>query len=148
MGVADNPYGFHPANPNARIGRYQEAASQSFKRGDCLILNGGKVQIALAASTELCGVAAEDASGTTDTEIKVYNDPAELFVGRTDAADALAIGGPADLIGAAGLMQIDADGASTAVFINVEEIDYDQADAIGKQYKVRIVKHAFADLSS
>ena len=148
MAVGDNPKGFRPANPNARVGLYQEAASQSFATGDLVYLNSGKVQIALAATAELCGVAAEPATGTTNALIKVYNDPAELFIGRTDAADALAIGGPADAIGATGAMQIDANGGATAVFINVEELDYDQADAIGKEYKVRIVKHAFADLSS
>ena len=148
MAVGDNPKGFRPANPDAPIREFEEAASQTFARGDAVILSSGKVAIALAASAELLGVAAEPASGTTNNKIKVWFDPHTDFIGRTDAADSLAVGGPADLIGATGVMQIDANGGSTAVFISTGEVDYDQADAIGKEYFVRIAKHALADIST
>jgi hypothetical protein len=148
MGVADNPLGFRPENSGARIFEGLEAASQSFVRGDMLILNSGKLQIALAASTELVGVAAEDATGTTDTKLKYWGDPDEIFIGRTDAADAWALGAAGDIIGAAGAMQIDANGASTNVLRNMGEVDYDQADAAGKEYRCAIRLHALAEVSS
>jgi hypothetical protein len=148
MGVADNPKGFRPATSNARVREHPEAASQSFKRGDMLILSSGKLAIGLAGSLELFGVAARDASGTTDTQIPVFDDPDTEFIGRTDAADAVTLGGSADIIGGAGAMQIDANGASTNVLVVLGEVNVDDADAAGKEYVVRIALHALADTSS
>lgn len=58
------------------IKEYPEAASQTFKKGDPVILSSGKVAIAgtssnlVNASTTL-GFAEHDASGTTDNPVKV-----------------------------------------------------------------------------
>lgn len=68
-------------------GTYPEAASQSFKRGDPVILSSGKVTIAGSSSsvytaTDLLGFAEQDATGTTDTPIKVLLAvPGTEFVG-------------------------------------------------------------------
>lgn len=59
-----------------KIRTYPEAATQTFKRGDPVILSSGKVAIAnsssnLYTSTDLLGFAERDATGTTDTDIPV-----------------------------------------------------------------------------
>lgn len=57
---------------------FKEASSQTFKAGDPLDLTSGKATIvvaygnALGANDDIMGFAAEDASGTEDTMIKVY----------------------------------------------------------------------------
>jgi hypothetical protein len=67
---------------NNRIAYFPEAASQSFEAGDIVKMASGKVAIAesdVAADGDyVIGVAAEDATGTTDTKIGV-------FVGTADA---------------------------------------------------------------
>lgn len=51
---------------------YPEAASQSFKKGELVYLVGGKVTEVGDDPTIILGMAAQDASGTTDTSIAVY----------------------------------------------------------------------------
>lgn len=52
---------------------FPEAASQSFKRGEFVYLASGKVtEIASTTPAQILGVAAQDASGTTDTDIAVW----------------------------------------------------------------------------
>lgn len=58
------------------IHTYPEAASQTFKRGDPVVLSSGKVALAtvassLVTSTDLLGFAEIDATGVTDTDIPV-----------------------------------------------------------------------------
>jgi hypothetical protein len=57
-----------------RIAYFPEAASQSFDAGDVVILSSGKVAIAGSdpAANTIVGVAAQDATGVTDTKIGVY----------------------------------------------------------------------------
>lgn len=63
---------------NWEVRTLTEAASQSFKAMDPVILSSSKVAIAAAAGSdftnavEFLGFAAQDASGTTDNPIKVY----------------------------------------------------------------------------
>lgn len=60
------------------VREFPEAASQSFKAGDPVDLVSGKLTLAVAAGNnfgagdDIVGVALEDASGTTNTRIKVY----------------------------------------------------------------------------
>lgn len=62
----------------ANISEFPEAASQSFKAGDPVNLSSGKLQLAkaagndLAAGDDLLGFAEMDATGTTDSKIRVY----------------------------------------------------------------------------
>jgi hypothetical protein len=62
-----------------RIDYFREAASQTYKRGDILILQttadkGDQVKISGADPTSgtVVGIAAEDASGTENTQVGVY----------------------------------------------------------------------------
>lgn len=83
---------------NARLQAFPEAASQTFKKGDVLILQttadkGHQVKVSGAdpASGTVVGIAAEDASGTENTLIGVFVlDPQAEFVvrvGDTQAYD-------------------------------------------------------------
>lgn len=148
MALADNQKGFHPADPRAPLHEYPEAASQSFKRGDLLILSSKKLAIGLAGSTELCGVAARDASGTTDTLIPAYDDPDTVFVGRQDDATAIGAGDKLDLVGGAGAMQINGDLGTNSQLKILREVSADEAAGAGKQWLCKINKHAFADESA
>ena len=51
---------------------FPEAASQAFKTGEFVYLVGGKVTEVGSDPTVILGMAAQDASGTTDTSIAVY----------------------------------------------------------------------------
>lgn len=51
---------------------FPEAATQSFKKGELVILASGKVTVAGANPTGILGVAAHDASGITDNPVNVY----------------------------------------------------------------------------
>ena len=53
-----------------QVKSYPEAASQSFKAGDLVILSSGSVAIA-TSDDDVWGVALQDASGTTGTSIPV-----------------------------------------------------------------------------
>jgi hypothetical protein len=57
---------------NLRI--FDEKASQTFKRGDILVLSSNQVKLATGTgiSADMLGVAAADASGTTAADIPVY----------------------------------------------------------------------------
>jgi hypothetical protein len=75
----------HGGPPYTRT--YPEAASQSFKRGDFVLLSSGKVTICGSDPAAVLGVAAQDASGVTDTPVKVYiADKSTVFVGNLSSA--------------------------------------------------------------
>jgi hypothetical protein len=56
----------------AYVRSYPEAAAQTFKRGEFVTLTAGKVTLCGANPALIQGVAAQDATGVTDTPIKVY----------------------------------------------------------------------------
>lgn len=79
---------------------YPEAASQSFKRGDAVYLASGKVTAAVAPGSNLAasgnaviGIAAHDASGTTNADcvVIINNDNLEICLPVTHATAASAI---------------------------------------------------------
>jgi len=53
-------------------GVFPEAVSQSFKAGQFVYLASGKVTVCADDATAILGMAAHDASGTTDTNVIVY----------------------------------------------------------------------------
>lgn len=105
---AHRPFGFRPVRANAPTTELKMAASETLARGDCVILTAGQVGIALAASAELCGVVAQDASGLAANDpVLVWADPDEVFYARAeDDASAITLGSEVDLIGATGAMEI------------------------------------------
>lgn len=50
---------------------WPEAASQTFKKGDFVVLSSGKVTLCADDAGTILGIAAQDASGVTDTMIPV-----------------------------------------------------------------------------
>ena len=121
------------------------AASQTLAAGDAVIWSSGQLVIALANSATLAGVVARNCSGlASDTKVPVWADPNLVFVGRIDDADAITEGGQADIIGATGVMQIDADGGSTNVLRVLRRFDEDETDdTAGERLEFRIDIHAY-----
>jgi hypothetical protein len=80
---------------NVEIRHYPEDASQTFKRGEVLILGGAgvenKVKVAASNPTAaIVGIAAENASGVTGNKVAVYlAKPESVFVGYIDGTDAV-----------------------------------------------------------
>ncbi len=79
----------------SEIRHYPEAASQTFKRGEPVILGAAGVENRIRVASDdpvgsIVGVAAEDASGVTGTKIGVYLAKPELkFLIKTLAAAAI-----------------------------------------------------------
>lgn len=144
-----NRKGFRPLGPNPRIGEYPIAASQTLAAGDAVILSSGQVSIGLAASAVLLGVVARDcASLAANTYVPVYDDPAQVFVGRADAdSSSLVAGDEVDLVGGTGAMQLDADASTTDVFKLIRlHNKTDAAATAGAEWEFQINKHALAQI--
>ena len=92
------------------------AASQTIAKGDALIISSGLIEIALATSALIWGVAAEDASSGAsitreDDRIAFYPAaPGYIFEGQCSGiTSATTVGSQADIEGATGVMEINAD---------------------------------------
>ena len=111
--------GFRPyPGPKAdRITVLPEAATQSFKTGDLVIISSGKVAVA-TDDENVFGVAMNDASGTTDTDVSVYVIyPGDKFIAESGAATAVANQGVAyDINMTSGSMSVTTGTAESAVF--------------------------------
>jgi len=111
--------GFRPyPGPKAdRITVLPEAATQSFKTGDLVIIDGGKVKVA-TDDENVFGVAMNDASGTTDTDVSVYVIyPGDKFIAESGAATAVANQGVAyDIDMTSGSMSVTTGTTASAVF--------------------------------
>jgi hypothetical protein len=150
MGQTNNKYGAWPINEKkAEITHLPIAASQTLAAGDFVILSSGLVQIALAASAELCGVVARDCSGlAASTRVPVYADPDTVFEVIADAdSSSVTAGAEVDIIGATGAMMMDADASSTDVLTAIRSNADDDTSSAYARWLVKINKHAFADQS-
>lgn len=144
MAQADNPKGFYPLNPNAKITYLPVAATQTLSCGDAIILSSGQVAIALANSATLAGVIAQDAVTLTQADlVACWIDPNEEFVGRMDGATSKVAGDAIDIIGATGAMMIDADAATTDVLVLKRALDPTESAATGQRWICKINIHAF-----
>lgn len=138
------------------IKKWPEAASQSFKAGDVLLLNSdGRVAIAatagnsVAANVILLGVAMQDATGTTDTLLDVaeftagmqlrlpvyHSTPASAVTARTDLLDDPAGNPPYRLF------DLRNNSASTGWMVDIEAAQNDastvmKCEEIDRQYPV------------
>ena len=118
---------FEPYRVVAKVRTYPEAASQTFVRGDVLILDstsdkGNKVKIAGAdAVAKIVGVAAQAATGTEGSSISVFSTEDNEFIGNIDgttALDADMTGTAYGLINTSGAVRVDTqDTTATAVRI-------------------------------
>lgn len=150
MSQANNRKGFYPADINAVPTTLPIGTAQTLTKGDAVILSSGLVKIAEATSAELAGIIAQDvAAPAVNTLVKVWgpNDPGMEFIGRVDASTSYVAGGDIDLVGATGVMQLDANATSTGVFL-LDRAHPDDSAGAGQRWYVRINKHAFASISS
>lgn len=79
---------------NTRIAYFLEGAAQSFKAGHVVVLSGGKIVKGASdpAASTVVGVAAEAATGVTDTKVGVYlADENAEFVGNVQDTGVLAL---------------------------------------------------------
>jgi hypothetical protein len=147
-----NKYGFRPLHPDdARIGHYPIKTGQTLAVGDPVILDSGQVAVAVAASsTELLGVIAEPCSSKTAGDlVAVWDDPDTLFQARVSAdASSVAIGYHADLSGTTGEFEVNVSASSQDLFTFMGCLPSETSSTAGALCKVRINKHALADISS
>lgn len=146
-----NLYGLHPLNVSeGDVLEFPVAASQTLAKGDPVILSSGQIAVAVSnSSTELCGVMAQDsASQAAGTLVKVYWRPEQVFIGRAAAATAETIGAAADLSGTTGAFEVNNAATSQSLFVILGTLPGDTAATDSRYLMVKIIKHAFADLSS
>jgi hypothetical protein len=146
-----NLYGLHPLDAKPEdIMYFPVAATQTLAKGDPVILSGGEIAVAVAnSSTELCGVMAQDSvTATEGTMVAVYWRPEMLFYGRAASASAETIGAMADLSGSTGTFEVNNAAPSQSLFCILGRVQGETAATDCRNLVVRIVKHAFADLSS
>ena len=147
MGITHNPYGFYPLYDDAPVIWMPVKTTQTIVRGDPVILDTGQVAIAATNSAAIVGVAAGPCDSlTAGTPIPVWADPTTIFVGRQDDTTACVPGYERDISGATGAFMLDGNGSTYDIFMLLTERDFDEADAIGKQWVVRINKHEFAQV--
>ena len=146
MSQTYNRKGFFPEDAHARKVRLPIAASQTLSMGDAVILSSGQVAVALAASTSLCGVVAQDCSGlAANTPVAVWADPDTVFIGTADADSSSSLAGAeVDLVGATGAMQLDVGASTTDVFKLLSALPDDDTASANARWQTKINKHDFA----
>lgn len=120
-------------------GVFPEAASQSFKAGEFVYLVSGKVTVCADDATSILGMAAHDASGTTNTNVIVYlAHPDNVFEANvyhsTPASAVTAI----TQVGVNYALQVD----SNKSYVDIEDTSHDafvvigisEKDAVGDVY--------------
>ena len=123
----------------AKLRYYPEAASQSFKKGEYVYLVAGKLTVCPSDAINIAGMAAQDASGTTDTAIAIYiAEPGVMFlmnVGHGTPASAVTaitlVGSKFGLLVASNKHYCDIGDTSNVRFIVK---DLSPRDAVGDQY--------------
>ena len=147
---AHNRKGLFPLNPNAHIGYYKVAASQTLAAGDVVGLTSNLVRIAVSTDSELMGVMVEPAaSKAVNTLDAVYDDPDEVFVARMDATTTKLTGDKCDLTGGTGAMQLDADADTYHHFVLLGPLDpAETSTAVGALWRVRLNLLALSEVSA
>lgn len=120
-------------------GVFPEAASQSFKAGEFVYLASGKVTVCADDAVAILGMAAHDASGTTDANVIVYlAHPDNVFEANvyhgTPASAVTAI----TQVGVNYALQVD----SNKHYVDIEDTGHDafvvtgisERDTLGDQY--------------
>jgi hypothetical protein len=94
IGVGTNSHMRPRDMSKVQIKYYPEAASQSFKAGHLVILSSGKVTKAASdpAANTILGIAAQAATGTTDSPIGVYvADVTSEYIAHVEASAVTAV---------------------------------------------------------
>lgn len=149
MANPNNPNGFRPVRTDSgqmAVVWYPVAASQTIAAGDAVILASGLVQIGLATSGALLGVAASaivtTGSVTRADKVAVYvGTPGTVFEGQCEGdSAATSVGATCDIIGATGAMEVDENASVEDVLCIVGlKSDEDPKLALGTNDIVRFV---------
>lgn len=110
--------GFVPLNYDARhLTWLPEAATQTFKQGDLVIISSGKVAV-MTDDDDIFGVAMRDATGTTDTSLPIYVPGAdEKFIAEASTTTAQTnVGVAYALVVTSGSMAVNPGSTTTAAF--------------------------------
>lgn len=158
MANSDIPNGFTVSSNHygqAAVMHFPVAASQTIAKGDAVILASGLVQIAVATSPQLLGIAAAaiTTSGSVDrddTVAVVVALPGIVFEGQCSGSSTAALVGTAcDIEGTTGIMEVN-ENATTEDVIQVVGLksDEDPNLALGANDRVRfiILRSQFAPL--
>lgn len=138
--VSSNQYG------QDAVKEFPVAASQTITKGDFVILASGLIQIALATSPQLLGIAAHDITtgGSVDRNdvLKVTVAlPGIVFEGQGSGSSvASLIGGACDIEGATGIMEVNENATTEDVlqiigFRSDEDPNYE----LGLNDRIRVV---------
>lgn len=152
MANTDNPNGFKLVSHLSGVPQvfdFPVAASQTIAKGDAVILSSGLVEIAVATSGQLLGVAMESvttgASVTrADDRIKVaVGCPSNVFSGQCSGDSTAALVGTAcDIEGTTGIMEVNENATTEDVIQVVGLQSDDDADlTLGTNDRVYFVIH-------
>jgi|TARA_R100001530_G_scaffold135759_1_gene113818 hypothetical protein len=153
MANVDNPNGFKCVKSDTGIIQIEEglvATGQTITKGDALIITSGLIQIAVATSPQLYGIAAESVtSAAAGSNIKFIPAlPIYVFEGQTsgtyaatDRADLC------DIEGATGVMEVNEDGATEDVIVIIREHP-DASLAANARVYFRIVQSSYLPLNA
>ena len=133
MANPDRPNGFRAGRPMGGVSVYQGASDASaMYQGDFVIMEAtGEVDVAVAGSTALVGVADSYLAAAGDTDIKVIDDVDQVFIGQDDASGTPTqsdIGNNADILATAG---------SSALKQSRQEIDISSVNTTTQQLRLR-----------
>lgn len=138
MANPDTPNGFRPVRTDSgqsAVVFYPVAASQTIAKGDAVILASGLVQIAVATSPQLLGVAAslKVTTGSVDRTDRIAVHvaiPGQVFEGQVSGdSTAALVGTTADIEGATGVMEVN-ENASVEDVVNIVGLKSDEDETL------------------
>ena len=136
MANADIPNGFkveHNQYGQAAVMHFPMAASQTIAKGDAVILASGLVEIAVATSPQLLGIAEESrtTTGSVDREDTIAVTvalPGIIFSGQVSGDSTAALVGTAtDIEGTTGIMEVN-ENATTEDVIQIVALSSDKTN--------------------
>ena len=152
MANTDNPNGFMCVKSDFGPIKIEEglvATGQTITKGDALIISSGLIQIAVATSGAIYGVAAESVtSAAAGSNIKFIPAlPWYIFEGQCSgsfAADQR--GGTADIEGTTGIMEVNEDASVEDVLVMVREHPDATVGSASAQIYFRLIRSAYLPL--
>ena len=149
MANTDNPNGFMCVKSDFGPIKIEEglvATGQTITKGDALIISSGLIQIAVATSGAIYGVAAESVtSAAAGSNIKFIPAlPWYVFEGQCSGSFAATHrGGTADIEGTTGIMEVNEDASVEDVLVMVREHPDATVGSASAQIYFRWIRSAY-----
>ena len=149
MANTDNPNGFMCVKSDFGPIKIEEglvATGQTITKGDALIISSGLIQIAVATSEAIYGVAAESVtSAAAGSNIKFIPAlPWYVFEGQCSGSFAATHrGGTADIEGTTGIMEVNEDASVEDVLVMVREHPDATVGSASAQIYFRWIRSAY-----